>query len=547
MTHATAAEGRPAGLGRYRFRETLSTSFFGPRYRVDYEGTAASSDAPPTAHAAAPRSSQRARADLPLALRLIEVDAPHLLERMARAVQAVREVDHRSVLRPLQIVRASTRLGIVTQNVEGITLAKLLQDASAREESVPPSIALRIVADLLNGLQAVSDQGPPGRRRDWGYGGVTPDSIHVGLDGQTRFLDPGIASAAARQPCWSHEASALAYTAPEQTGADANFDASSDNFSVGVILWELLTCRPLFGASTAAETLERVHLAPIPRVQRQLFVRGEPIVFALAQAVSQALRRDPKQRYNSYDEFADALDSAGEPASRARVTELVCQSLPDAAQPAAEPPRAPPSTARHSLPPRIEPLRSVPPPLPAARVQAPSVDDAAGSELMLEQVPQPANDSYWPANAAWVPESTDTHTTFPIGDLSSRPTASRRTAWSLAFACAAAAGLGVLGWQVLGHTTTTRSAATAIVPPTAALEGSHVQPVPPPAPVPLAAAPVPSPVQQNQPASTMPVPVPTRKQPPKPSPPRHPLARPKNPVPAPAPKHENAPFIPSDI
>ena len=119
----------------------------------------------------------------------------------------------------------------------------------------------------------MSDQGPAGRRRDWGYGGVTPDSIHVGLDGQTRYLDPGVASAAARQSCWSHEASALAYTAPEQTGADANFDATSDNFSVGVMLWELLTCRPLFGASTAAETLERIHLAPIPRVQRQLFVR----------------------------------------------------------------------------------------------------------------------------------------------------------------------------------------------------------------------------------------------------------------------------------
>jgi serine/threonine protein kinase len=549
MTHATAAQGRPAGLGRYRFRETLSTSFFGPRYSVDYEGTAAHSDAPPAAHVA--RSSLRSRADLPLALRLIEVDAPHLLERMARAVQAVREVDHRSVLRPLQIVRASTRLGIVTQNVEGVTLAKLLQDASAREESVPPSIALRIVADLLNGLQAVSDQGPPGRRRDWSYGGVTPDSIHVGLDGQTRFLDPGIASAAARQPCWSHEASALAYTAPEQTGADANFDAVSDNFSVGVILWELLTCRPLFGASTAAETLERVHLAPIPRVQRQLFVRGEPIVFALAQAVSQALRRDPKQRFNSYDEFADALDSAGEPASRARITELVRQSLPDQPARAAESVRPAPSTARHSVPPHVEPLRPAPPPPSAAgaegrpeQARAPTGAELAGSELALEHPPEPANDSYWPANAAWVPEPAETHTAFPIGDLSSRPTAVRRTAWSVAFACAAAAGLGVLGWQMLRHTTTTRSAATAAAPPSAA----PALPMPTPSPAPPPAAPEPKPAQlgqpvpPDQPAAAAPAPL---RKPIKPIAPRRALPRTKSP--ATAPKPASAPFIPTDI
>ncbi|HEY2733758.1 MAG TPA: protein kinase, partial [Polyangiales bacterium] len=263
MSQSTAAESRPAGLGRYRFRETLSTSFFGPRYRVDYDGTSGHSDAPHAASAADAahganvihaRSSMHPRPDMPLALRLVEVDAPNLLERIARAVQAVREVDHRCVLRPVQIVRASTRLGIVTPNIEGVTLARLLEDSSVRGESIPPSIALRIVSDILYGLQALSDQGPPGRRRDWGYGGVTPDSILVGLDGQTRYLDPGVASAAARQPCWSHEAAALAYTAPEQTGADANFDASSDNFSVGVMLWEMLTCRPLFGADSAAET-----------------------------------------------------------------------------------------------------------------------------------------------------------------------------------------------------------------------------------------------------------------------------------------------------
>ncbi|HEX4355604.1 MAG TPA: protein kinase, partial [Polyangiales bacterium] len=478
MTQSTAAESRPAGLGRYRFRETLSTSFFGPRYRVDYEGAPGHSDAPLGASA-----SISPHADAPLALRLVEVDAPNLLERIARAVQAVREVDHRCVLRPVQIVRASTRLGIVTPNIEGATLAKLLQDASTRGESIPPSIALRIVSDILYGLQALSDQGPPGRRRDWGYGGVTPDSIHVGLDGQTRYLDPGVASAAARQPCWSHEASALAYTAPEQTGADANFDASSDNFSVGVILWEMLTCRPLFGADTAAETLERLHLAPIPRVQRPEFLRGEPIVSALAQAVSQALRRDPQQRFGSYDDFLNALDAAGEPAGRANVSEWVERTLSGAER---HEPSALTSTTDLSVPFAETPiLRSLPLQLTAAIESAPppDPDDVEEHEPTSEHVRATNADRLWPANAAWIPEAAAPQTPFPVGDLEREPIATgHRNGWTWGLALAACVGLGVFGWQ-MSRVTLQRTAATVAPPPPMAAE--------PPAPIALPARSVP--------------------------------------------------------
>src|SRR5262245_47125957 len=152
MTLLTA-ESRQTGLGRYRFRETLSTSFFGPRFRVAYEGTSGHSDAPPAPHAADGGSA--AELDHTFALRLVEVDAPSLLDKLARAVQALRDVDHVGVVKPLKIVRASTRLGIVTRHIEGVTLAKLLHDASLRQESISPSLALRILSDVLDGLQVL--------------------------------------------------------------------------------------------------------------------------------------------------------------------------------------------------------------------------------------------------------------------------------------------------------------------------------------------------------------------------------------------------------
>jgi serine/threonine protein kinase len=439
----SVAESRPAGLGRYRFGETLSKCFFGPRFRVIYEGSAGHSDAPPGSAGGPSRSSLRPRGDMPLALRLIEVDAPSLLEHLARAVQTIRDVDHRAVLRPIQIVRASTRLGIVTPNVEGLTLSKLLQDAATRQESIPPAVALRILSDLLNGLQALSDQGPVSRRREWCYGGLTPDSIHVGSDGQTRFLDPGVAAAAARQPCWAHEASALAYMAPEQTGADPSFDASSDTFSIGVVLWEMLACQPLFGTSTAAQTLERLHRAPIPRVQRQPYVRGEPIAARLAQVVAQALRREVKQRFATYDELANALDGAGEVASRNEVGELVRRALPEAGHESFRP-------REHAVTLQSTPAQAGE---ETRAVLAEPLPPSAATSLVRVSPPtltvlsSPFRTSFWPAHANWKPDEPNP-TAFPVGDLELAIDEQRPHAWSYAIMVAAAIALGLFTWKM---------------------------------------------------------------------------------------------------
>ncbi|HKU45069.1 MAG TPA: protein kinase [Polyangiales bacterium] len=303
-------------FNKYRLREPISESFLGTRYRavsntpanVRAASNAFGSGAPPA------RSSA-------FALRLLRAPSAVLIDRVARAAKAVRYLDHPNVLAPIQLIRAQTRLGVITQDVDGFTLSELIRLARTRGEALPQPLALRIALDVLEGLEALHAVEGHVERYQFACGGLTPDSIHIGKDGRTRLIDPGVAGAAAGVAFWGHDPVALAYTAPEHSGAEPSFDPCSDAFSVGVMLWEMLAGQSLFGATSAAETLERLHKAPIPRVQRQHFVRGEPISAAVAHVVSQAVQREPTQRYLSCHDLADALRAAAEVGTHAEIVD----------------------------------------------------------------------------------------------------------------------------------------------------------------------------------------------------------------------------------
>jgi serine/threonine protein kinase len=291
---------------KYRLREPLSESFLGTRYRAvsNASGNARAASAAFGSDPTELRSSA-------FALRLLRAPSAGLIERVARAAKAVRFVEHPNLLVPIQLIRAQTRLGVITQDIEGVTLSEVLRQASSHGEALPQAMALRIVLDVLEGVLALHGSENDAKRYLYACGGLTPDSVHVGKDGRSRLIDPGVAGAAAMMPCWGHDPVALAYTAPEHSGAEPHFNPGSDAFAIGVMLWEMLAGRTLFGAPTAAETLEHLHKSIIPRVQRYQFVRGEPISAAVAQVVSHALQRDPKLRHPSCRELAAQLfDSA---------------------------------------------------------------------------------------------------------------------------------------------------------------------------------------------------------------------------------------------
>lgn len=196
---------------------------------------------------------------------------------------------------------------IVMEYIEGDHLGALLSSAHKANEKLTVPISLRIVADALAGLGAAHDLcDDKGKVLHLVHRDVSPHNIMVGRDGVVRLTDFGVAKAEDRL---THTRDGqvkgkLAYMAPEQAGSGKT-DARSDLFSVGVILWETLTGQRLFRAETTAATLNKLIHEPIAAPSSV-----DPTLAPLDALLAKALARDPAERFQTAEQFMQAIEEA---------------------------------------------------------------------------------------------------------------------------------------------------------------------------------------------------------------------------------------------
>ena len=184
---------------------------------------------------------------------------------------------------------------IVMELVDGEDLASILRANGA----LPPRQAARIASAVARALAAAHAKGIV--HRD-----VKPGNVVIGRDGQVKVTDFGIARAVA-ESALTLPGTALGsvhYFSPEQARGEAT-TASGDIFSLGIVLFEMLTGqRPWEGDSAAAVAIARLSgPTPDPRTFRPSVPEG------LAAIVQRALALEPANRWSSAASFADALDA----------------------------------------------------------------------------------------------------------------------------------------------------------------------------------------------------------------------------------------------
>jgi serine/threonine-protein kinase len=196
---------------------------------------------------------------------------------------------------------------LVMEYIEGDHLGALLQKAWKLGKRLPFNVTLRIVVDALEGLAAahnLSDES--GRPLQLVHRDVSPHNIMVSSDGVARITDFGVAKAEVRLSTTREGQfkGKLAYMAPEHA-SNGEADQRSDLFSMAIILWESLAGRRLFRAENHAATLNKICLEPIP-----LLSSVDAGLAAFDPLLAKALSRDPNERFQTAEEFAEAIEEA---------------------------------------------------------------------------------------------------------------------------------------------------------------------------------------------------------------------------------------------
>jgi serine/threonine-protein kinase len=194
---------------------------------------------------------------------------------------------------------------LVMEYIEGDHLGALLQKAWKLGKRLPFPVTLRIVVDALEGLAAAHNlTDESGRNLHLVHRDISPHNVMVSSDGVARITDFGVAKAEVRLSTTREGQfkGKLAYMAPEHA-SNGDADQRSDLFSMAIILWESLAGRRLFRAENHAATLNKICLEPVP-----LLSSVDAGLTPFDALMMKALARDPNDRFQSAEEFAEAIE-----------------------------------------------------------------------------------------------------------------------------------------------------------------------------------------------------------------------------------------------
>lgn len=218
------------------------------------------------------------------------------VSRFQREAEAASKMTHHNIVNLLDVGMDGENRYLVMEYVQGKTLKELIKEKGR----LTPAVAAQITIRILSALQHAHQNGII--HRD-----IKPQNILVHADGHIKVADFGIARMANSSTLTRGDSvmGSVHYFSPEQASGQAA-NVTSDLYSVGVVLYEMLTGRvPFDGDSPVAVAMQHLHARPTPI---ENFAPESPA--AINHVCLMAMEKKPQYRYQSAREMATELRMA---------------------------------------------------------------------------------------------------------------------------------------------------------------------------------------------------------------------------------------------
>lgn len=242
---------------------------------------------------------------------------PDFVGRFKAEATSLARLNHPNITTLYSPVMEGSNLFMVMELVHGRPLDEIMKE---RAKPLPVKETLAIIAQAADGLAYAHQIGVI--HRD-----VKPSNLMVADDGRIKIMDFGIARVrgSVRMTRAGTAVGTPLYMSPEQCRGDEG-DERSDQYSLAILLYELLSGAPPFAGATEYDvTQQQIHAEPAALVPRVSGVTPE-----LEAAVMTALSKRPEQRFPNMRAFSDALGATALRMDASNIIKSAAHLLQDA-------------------------------------------------------------------------------------------------------------------------------------------------------------------------------------------------------------------------
>jgi len=251
------------------------------------------------------------------------------------------QLEHANIVNVFDIGKADASFFIVMEYVEGANLKKVIESYRRGGKMIPIEQSIYVLREVCEGLAYAHDKADMTTDKPLGivHRDVSPPNILLSKRGEIKLVDFGLAKATSQleETDPGVVKGKFSYLSPEAASGQ-NVDMRADIFSVGILLYEMLTGQRLFYGENDYHTVELVRKAEIPPISSI----NPQVPPEMEEVITKALAKNPDDRYQHASEFSDALTkvlfSRGMAVSRGDIARMVGFTLKEqkTAKPTAE-------------------------------------------------------------------------------------------------------------------------------------------------------------------------------------------------------------------